>query len=210
VSRLTLMSCPRGHGGLSGGGPGRGDCCGLALGGAARHPGGGAELFFNTPVRQKFLKSVDAEQAQILSTLRGLALGYPQVHFTLSTPNADLAGRPRRPRVWWTGWPRSGTRNWRPSLPLAFSQGAWQVTVLTTEPDFNLASTRFQFPGERPGGGRPFLGAVLREVYAGPPAPGRTPGGGEPERAPRAVTSTSIPPKPKFRFHAPARSNPLS
>ncbi len=95
VSRLTLISCPPGA---------RGGYRVVAEAGEILSsspwaaPAGTqvevAELFFNTPARQKFLKSRDAEQAQILSSLRHLALGYPQVHFTVSTPARTLLAAP--------------------------------------------------------------------------------------------------------------------
>ena len=58
-----------------------------------------AELFFNTPARRKFLKSQEAEQAHIVETLRHLALGYPEVHFTLRTPARVLLNAPAPPEL---------------------------------------------------------------------------------------------------------------
>src|SRR3974390_347974 len=54
-----------------------------------------SDLFFNTPVRRKFLKSREAEQAQITETLRKLALGNPQVHFRLTAGKKTLLAAPR-------------------------------------------------------------------------------------------------------------------
>lgn len=42
------------------------------------------QLFFNTPARRKFLKSVSSEAAHIADTLSTLAMGWPQIQFTLS------------------------------------------------------------------------------------------------------------------------------
>ncbi len=95
-------------------------------------------------------------------------------------------------------------------LPLSFSQGAWQVTGLTTEPDFTLASARFQvfLVNGRVVADR-ILGAVLREVYAGLLPRGRHPG---------AVVNLSVPPeavdvnvhpaKTEIRFHEPGKVYP--
>ena len=135
-----------------------------------------AELFFNTPARQKFLKSPEAEQAQILGALRHLALGYPQVHFSLGTPTRALLTAPAAPslleRVAAVFTPELAGH----MLPLSWPQGAWQVTGLTTEPDYNLASARFQvfLVNGRVVADR-ILGAVLREVYAGLLPRGRHP-----------------------------------
>ena len=42
------------------------------------------QLFFNTPVRRKFLRTTQTEMASASEAFTRLALGYPQVHFTLS------------------------------------------------------------------------------------------------------------------------------
>jgi len=211
VSRLSLISCPPGA---------TGGYRVVAQAGEiieaspwAAPPGTQvevAELFFNTPARQKFLKSQEAEQAQILGSLRHLALGYPQVHFTLSTPTRTLLAAPAA-----TSLLERVAAVWNPELaahmlPLAFSQGAWQVTGLTTTPDFTLASSRFQvfLVNGRVVADR-ILGAVLREVYAGLLPRGRHPG---------AVVNLSVPPeavdvnvhpaKTEIRFHEPGKVYP--
>ena len=40
-------------------------------------------LFFNTPARKKFLKSVSTEMGHVADTLAGIAMGWPEVHFRL-------------------------------------------------------------------------------------------------------------------------------
>jgi DNA mismatch repair protein MutL len=136
-----------------------------------------AELFFNTPARQKFLKSQETEQAQILGALRHLALGYPQVHFTVSTPARTLLAAPAAgsllERVAAVFTPELAAH----MLPLSFSQGDWQVTGLITEPDFTLASARFQvFLVNRRVVADRILGAVLRGIHMPGSCPGRHPG----------------------------------
>jgi DNA mismatch repair protein MutL len=60
------------------------------------------QLFFNTPVRQKFLRTTQTEMGHITESLTRLALAYPAVHFTLThggrlvhdlPPVADLRDR---------------------------------------------------------------------------------------------------------------------
>ena len=211
VSRLTLTSCPPGAQGGFRVVAEAGEI--LAASPWAAPPGTQvevAELFFNTPARQKFLKSVDAEQAQILSSLRHLALGYPQVHFTLSTPTRTLLTAPAAPslleRVAAVFTPELAAH----MLPLSFSQGAWQVTGLTTEPDFTLASARFQvfLVNGRVVADR-ILGAVLREVYAGLLPRGRHPAAVVNLKVPPEAVDVNVhPAKTEIRFHEPGRVYP--
>jgi DNA mismatch repair protein MutL len=48
-----------------------------------------ADLFYNTPARRKFLKTVNTEMGHIADVAAGMALGRPQVHFKL-THNAKI------------------------------------------------------------------------------------------------------------------------
>lgn len=204
VSRLTLTSCPP---------EAKGGFRVVARAGEilsaspwAAPPGTQvevAELFFNTPARQKFLKSPVAEQAQIVSSLRHLALGYPQVHFTLSTPRRTLLAAPAAgtlvERVAAVLSPELAAN----MLPLSFSQGAWEVTGLVTEPEFTLASARFQvlLVNGRVVADR-ILGAVLREVYAGLLPRGRHPGAVVHLRVPPEAVDVNVhPAKTEIRFH---------
>jgi DNA mismatch repair protein MutL len=43
-----------------------------------------ARLFYNTPARRKFLKAVNTEMGHIADVIAAMALGRPQVHFTLN------------------------------------------------------------------------------------------------------------------------------
>jgi DNA mismatch repair protein MutL len=166
-----------------------------------------ADLFFNTPARRKFLKSQTAEQAQILDSLRHLALGYPQVHFTLSTPARTLLAAPAAPslieRVAAVMSPELAAH----MLPLGLAQGDWQVTGLATEPDFTLASTRFQvfLVNGRVVQDR-ILGAVLKEVYAGLLPKGRHPGAVVNLKLPPEAVDVNVhPAKTEIRFQEPGK-----
>jgi len=170
-----------------------------------------AELFFNTPARQKFLKSKDAEQAQIVEILRHLALGYPAIHFTLSTPARTLLAAPaaasltdRVAAIW-------GAELAAHMLPAALGQGDWQVTGLVTEPDFALASRRFQVLLVN---GRVVkdmvLAAVLKEVYAGLIPRGRHPGAVVHLKVPADAVDVNVhPAKTEIRFKDSGRIYPL-
>jgi DNA mismatch repair protein MutL len=52
------------------------------------------EIFFNTPVRRKFLKSPATELSHICDAVNRMALAYPSVHFRLSHDGRDIADYP--------------------------------------------------------------------------------------------------------------------
>lgn len=52
------------------------------------------ELFFNTPVRKKFLKSIPTEMAYISEVLTKFSLSYPSIHFTLMHNNRTVFNLP--------------------------------------------------------------------------------------------------------------------
>lgn len=55
-----------------------------------------SELFKNVPVRQKFLKTPSTELSHIRSTVEQIALGYPEVAVSLSTPDRTILSLPAR------------------------------------------------------------------------------------------------------------------
>ena len=57
-----------------------------------------ADLFYNLPARRKFLKSDAAEAAQISKLVTQMALGYPEVGFTLTSARPSRARAARRRR----------------------------------------------------------------------------------------------------------------
>src|SRR3989339_251958 len=52
------------------------------------------ELFFNTPVRKKFLRSIPTEMAYISEVLTKFSLSYPAIHFTLMHNNRTVFNLP--------------------------------------------------------------------------------------------------------------------
>lgn len=52
------------------------------------------ELFFNVPVRKKFLKTIPTEMAYISEVLTKFSLSYPAVHFTLTHNNRPVFNLP--------------------------------------------------------------------------------------------------------------------
>jgi DNA mismatch repair protein MutL len=84
VSRLVIRSRIAGSEGgaeieVSGGRPGGVAPCGCPVGTAVEVH----NLFFNTPVRRKFLRSTQTEFGHVCEAFTRIALAVPQVHFTL-------------------------------------------------------------------------------------------------------------------------------
>ncbi|MGH7856233.1 MAG: DNA mismatch repair endonuclease MutL [Candidatus Binatia bacterium] len=98
------------------------------------------ELFFNTPVRRKFLRSASAEASQVIQLVGRIALGAPAVGFTLiqngrealSLPRGDL--RSRIGRI-------LGRDVERELHPIAVD-GPARVEGFATHPHFSLANAR--------------------------------------------------------------------
>jgi DNA mismatch repair protein MutL len=56
------------------------------------------QLFFNTPVRRKFLKSAQTERGHIIESFTRLALAHPNVHFVMTSEDKELFDLPPTPR----------------------------------------------------------------------------------------------------------------
>ncbi|MDA0836986.1 MAG: DNA mismatch repair endonuclease MutL [Planctomycetota bacterium] len=56
-------------------------------------------LFFNVPVRRKFLKSTASETASITDTLTKMSLAYPGVHFKLNSNGKEVFNTPPSTRI---------------------------------------------------------------------------------------------------------------
>jgi DNA mismatch repair protein MutL len=134
------------------------------------------DLFFNTPVRRKFLRSREAEQAAIIEAVRHLALGFPEVHFVLKAGNKTLLAAPAPQSLLERVGSLYGPELAGRLLPLAAAAGPLTVTGLISAPDFTLASSRLQLllVNRRPVQDR-LLGAVLKAVYQGLTTRGRHP-----------------------------------
>jgi DNA mismatch repair protein MutL len=169
------------------------------------------DLFFNTPVRRKFLKSRETEQAYIVEIFRHLALGHPEVHFLLKTPKKTLVAAPGPQSLLERVAALFGAEMAGNLLPCAGATGLVQVTGFISAPDFSLASSRFQLllVNHRAVQDR-LLPGVLKEVYQGLLPRGRHPA---------AVVWLTLPPeqvdvnvhptKAEIRFQDPGRLYPF-
>jgi DNA mismatch repair protein MutL len=208
VSRLTLLTCVTGAaasfrlvaqaGEVLESGPGAG---------AAGTRVEVAELFFNTPARRKFLKSKEAEQAQIVETLRHLALGYPEVHFTLKTKARVLLQAPGPQDLPARVAALFGADLAARMLPVVLGAGGLQVSGLVTDPDHSLASARFQvFLVNRRVVQDRLLGATLKAAFAGLLPRGRHPGAVLHLTLPAPDLDVNVhPAKAEVRFQEPGR-----
>ncbi len=84
VSRFVLRSRPPGAEAgaqleVAGGHPSDVSPCGCAVGTAIEV----RQLFYNTPVRRKFLRTTQTEMGHVSEAFTRIALGYPKVHCTL-------------------------------------------------------------------------------------------------------------------------------
>jgi len=102
------------------------------------------DLFFNTPVRRKFLKSRQAEQAYILETIRQLALGYPEVHFRLQAGNRTLLAAPPAQTLLERVAAVYKAEVAEHLLPFALEGTPWAAAGAVSVPDYTVASSRFQ------------------------------------------------------------------
>jgi DNA mismatch repair protein MutL len=134
------------------------------------------DLFFNTPARRKFLKSKDTEQAYIVEVVRHLALGHLEVQFHLRTKAKELIAAPAPQTLLERVASLYGTELAAHLLPFQTDGGPWAAVGLVSEPDFSLATSRFQvFLVNRRVVQDRILGAVLKEVYQGRLSKGRHP-----------------------------------
>jgi DNA mismatch repair protein MutL len=134
------------------------------------------DLFFNTPVRRKFLKSRQAEQAHILETMRHLALGYPEVHFRLTAGKKTLLAAPAAQTLVERVASVYGAEVAEHLLPFAQEGGPWAVAGAVSMPDYTVASSRFQvlLVNRRVVQDR-ILGATVKAAYQGLLPRGRHP-----------------------------------
>ncbi len=102
------------------------------------------DLFFNTPVRRKFLKSRESEQAFILETMRHLALGYPEVHFRLLAGKKTLLAAPAAQTLPERVAAVYGAEVADHLLPFALEGAPWGTAGVVSIPDYTVASSRFQ------------------------------------------------------------------
>ena len=125
-------------------------------------------LFYNIPVRRKFLKSEATESAHITHCVRLYALAYPQVHFELKQDGRSVFISPKSETLSErinALWPKREPLPW---LPLQISRDTWKLSGVISPPRFGQATaqTLYFFLNQRPIT-HPNLVRALREAYRG-------------------------------------------
>ncbi len=102
-------------------------------------------LFFNTPARQKFLRSPRTELGHVLDMAARIALPHEQIHFVVSNDGKVLLNAPptrdRRERV----AAFAGGDLARALLPVSGGEGPLAIEGLIAPPDHSRASATMQF-----------------------------------------------------------------
>ncbi len=133
-------------------------------------------LFYNAPVRRKFLRSVQTELSQATAAVMRLALAYPQVHFTLKHGQRVIYDLP--PEEKWLARIEAlfGTQVAEQLLWVEASRGPVRIWGYVGTPELNRPNARMQFlfVNHRPVRDRS-LGHALNEAYRGLLLTGRYP-----------------------------------
>ena len=85
-------------------------------------------LFFNTPVRRKFMRTVQTEMGHISEALTRIALAYCNVHFTLMHNDRVIQDLP-------------ATDNWRERITALFGQEISEALIFVESDDAAIEST---------------------------------------------------------------------
>lgn len=93
------------------------------------------DLFFNTPARRKFLKSLNTEFGLISDMVSRLALARPDVAFTLTHPEHVVLKTPGRSKLLEAVAAVLGNDIARRLLPVSVARGNWQLTGYISPPD---------------------------------------------------------------------------
>ena len=123
-------------------------------------------LFYNTPARLKFLKSISTEFGLISDTLGRIALAHPEVSFSLTHPQQVVLQTSGRGDLRETIGAIFGHAIARQLIPIKAQLGEWQLEGFISPPDLVRSSKQtqtFMINGRIVRS--PFLSRVLEEGY---------------------------------------------
>jgi len=101
-------------------------------------------LFFNTPARLKFLKSIPTEFGLISDTIGRIALAHPDVSFSLTHPQQVVLQTSGRGDLRETIGAILGQAIARQLIPINAQQGDWQLEGFISPPDLVRSSKQTQ------------------------------------------------------------------
>ncbi len=103
------------------------------------------QLFFNTPVRRKFLRATQTEMGHVTEAFIRIALVHPQVHFTLLHNDRSVYDLPAvdswRERI----QTFFGSEIGQALIPVASDDGKIRLTGYVADPSYSRANNRMQY-----------------------------------------------------------------
>ncbi len=102
-------------------------------------------LFYNTPARLKFLKSIPAELTQIKETVTSIALGYPEIAFRLGHQGSELLSTMKGSSLEDRIKQVFNAENYRQLLPVAGSYGPLRIEGYAGRPPIARANRMQQY-----------------------------------------------------------------
>lgn len=133
-------------------------------------------LFFNTPVRRKFLRSTTTELAHVSETVARIALAHPEVHFTLTHNGRDVLQLPATQQLLERIAAIYGRELADHLIPVSSEDGEVRLAGYVAHPRFSRPNAKLQFLFLN---GRPIrdrnLQHALNEAYRGLLTVGRQP-----------------------------------
>ena len=102
-------------------------------------------LFFNTPVRHRFLKTAQTERGHIVEAFTRLALANPQIHFVLTNNDKQLYDLPVTDR--WAGRIEAffGAEVSESLIPINSDDGQIKISGYVCDPSVSRGNNRMQY-----------------------------------------------------------------
>jgi DNA mismatch repair protein MutL len=102
-------------------------------------------LFFNTPVRHRFLKTPQTERGHIVEAFTRLALANPQIHFVLTNNDKQLYDLPPTPRLAERITAFFGGEITDALIPIQSDDSQVQISGFACDPSVSRGNTRMQY-----------------------------------------------------------------
>ena len=102
-------------------------------------------LFFNTPVRRKFLKSPQTEMGHTIEAFTRIALAYPQVHMVLISNDRTLHDLPATPRMAERVHAFFGNEISDAMIPIDSSDSGIRLNGYVVDPSVSRSNNRMQY-----------------------------------------------------------------